>query len=83
MTQRVNFTFEGFEIQAYFSKDEEPPYNNWELDGWKYITEPLMADNILTGRLVCTVKELQERIEAACYEALENYDKNDYIDEEH
>ena len=83
MTQTIKLTFEGFGIEAKFSKDSEPPYNNWELDGWKYITKPSMADNILTGRLVCTVEELQERIEAACYENLENYDKNDYIDEEH
>ena len=82
MKHTIKFTFEGFEIEAKFSKDSQPPFDVHELDDWKYITEPLMADNILTGRLVCTVDTLKEKIEAACYEALEDYDKNDYIDEE-
>lgn len=80
MTQTIKFTFEGFEIEAKFSKDSEPPFDVYELDEWKLLNGEVTY--FVARRLGITVNSADERIEAACYEALENYDKNDYINEE-
>jgi hypothetical protein len=80
MTQTIKFIFEGFEIEAKFSKDDEPPYDSWELYEWKLLNGE--ATYFVARKLGITVNSADERIEAACYEALENYDINDYINEE-
>lgn len=84
MTQTIKFTFEGFKIEAKFSKDSQPPFDVYELDDWDLKDESI---NTFYSRLLHNYDWMQqtvdEKVEAACYEALENYDKNDYIDEEH
>lgn len=80
MKQTVRFTFEGFEIVANFSKDSEPPYDSWELD--KYTLLNGEAVYFLAKKLDITVNNADERIEAACYEALEKHDPIDDIFEE-
>lgn len=83
MKQVVKFTFEGFEIEAKFSKDSEPPYDNWELDDWKLVNDTLhyFSFKMLNDKNY-NFDSLNEKVEAACYEALENYDPTDDIFEE-
>lgn len=80
MTQTIKFTFEGFEVEAKFSKDSEPPFDNWELDDYKLLNGE--AVYFLARRLGINVISAGERIEAACYKALEDYDPTDNIFEE-
>ncbi len=80
MTQTIKFTFEGFEIEAKFSKDSEPPFDNWELDDWKLLNGEVVY--FVARKLGITVNSADEKIEAACYEALENHSDEDYRPEE-
>lgn len=81
-TQTIKFTFEGFEIEAKFSKDSEPPFDNWELDNWNFLNSDLLEYKTLQERHGWNLNTIKERIEAACYEALEDYDPTDNIFEE-
>ena len=82
MTQTIKFTFEGFEIEAKFSKDSEPPFDNWELDDWNFLNSNLLEYKTLQERHGWDLNTIRERIEAACYEALEDYEPTDNIFEE-
>jgi hypothetical protein len=83
MKQTIKFTFEGFEIEAKFSKDSEPPFDSWELDDWKLVNNQLFDFSLQMLILNSwDFGEVKERVEAACYEALEDYDEeNDKFDE--
>jgi hypothetical protein len=79
MKETINFIFEGFEIEAKFSKDIEPPYDSWELDDWNLVNNTL--HDFSFQMLVLNnwkFDNLNERVEAACYKALEDYSKEDY-----
>lgn len=83
MTQIIKFTFEGFEIEAKFSKDSEPPFDNWELDDWKLVHDTLHYFSFkMLNDNNWNFDNLNERVEAACYEALEKHDPIDDIFEE-
>jgi len=82
MTQTIKFTFEGFEIEAKFNKDSEPPFDVWELDDWNFLNSDLQEYKILQERYDWNLSTIKERIQAACYEALENHSDEDYRPEE-
>ena len=78
MKKTIEFSFEGFTVIAIFSKDTEPPYDSWELDDWKIAYGTL--NKFFTIMLTYNnwdFKEASERVEAACYKALEDYDEED------
>lgn len=72
MTQTIKFTFEGFEIEAKFSKDTQPPFDVYELDDWNFLNSDLLEYKTLQERHGWDLNTIKEIIEAACYEALEN-----------
>jgi hypothetical protein len=78
MKKTIEFSFEGFTVIAIFSKDTEPPYDSWELDDWNLVNNTL--HDFSFQMLVLNnwdFGEVKERVEAACYKALEDYDEED------